>query len=171
MRACATACRLSCCQTAQGPRLVQRCGPVFRRPRRAPSDRRVGTGSHGANRTGRPFTGDYAGDLLYATLLEFGFATGHYQARPDDGLRLVDCIISNSVRCVPPQKQADSGGDRHVQRLFACAHRRTAQCFRDVGAWTHRSRQRVDDPRFAQIRVSLRTRREARAASGPAPLR
>ena len=59
-------------------------------------------GLQGANRTGRPFTGDYAGDLLYATLLEYGFAKGHYQARPDDGLTLVDCRISNAVRCVPP---------------------------------------------------------------------
>jgi uracil-DNA glycosylase family 4 len=62
-------------------------------------------GLNGANRTGRPFTGDYAGDLLYATLLKFGFARGHYHARPDDGLELVDCIISNSVRCVPPQNK------------------------------------------------------------------
>jgi uracil-DNA glycosylase family 4 len=62
-------------------------------------------GMQGANRTGRPFTGDYAGDLLYATLLEYGFATGTYQARPDDGLRLVDCRISNAVRCVPPQNK------------------------------------------------------------------
>ncbi len=62
-------------------------------------------GLNGANRTGRPFTGDYAGDLLYATLLEFGFARGRYDARPDDGLQLVDCIISNSVRCVPPQNK------------------------------------------------------------------
>jgi uracil-DNA glycosylase len=59
-------------------------------------------GLQGANRTGRPFTGDFAGDLLYATLLEFGFAKGIYQARPDDGLTLVDCRISNAVRCVPP---------------------------------------------------------------------
>ena len=59
----------------------------------------------GANRTGRPFTGDYAGDLLYATLLEYGFAKGVYQARPDDGLKLVDCRISNAVRCVPPQNK------------------------------------------------------------------
>ena len=59
----------------------------------------------GANRTGRPFTGDYAGDLLYATLLEYGFARGVYQARPDDGLRLVDCRIGNAVRCVPPQNK------------------------------------------------------------------
>jgi uracil-DNA glycosylase len=62
-------------------------------------------GMQGANRTGRPFTGDYAGDLLYATLLEYGFAKGVYQARPDDGLTLVNCRISNAVRCVPPQNK------------------------------------------------------------------
>src|SRR4051794_7092772 len=62
-------------------------------------------GLQGANRTGRPFTGDYAGDLLYATLIEYGFAGGNYQARPDDGLTLIDCRISNAVRCVPPQNK------------------------------------------------------------------
>lgn len=62
-------------------------------------------GMQGANRTGRPFTGDYAGDLLYATLLEYGFAKGNYQARPDDGLKLVDCRIANAVHCVPPQNK------------------------------------------------------------------
>jgi uracil-DNA glycosylase family 4 len=62
-------------------------------------------GVQGANRTGRPFTGDYAGDLLYATLLKYGFAAGHYQARPDDGLTLADARISNAVRCVPPQNK------------------------------------------------------------------
>ena len=62
-------------------------------------------GLQGANRTGRPFTGDYAGDLLYATLLEYGFASGVYRASPDDGLKLVDCRISNAVRCVPPQNK------------------------------------------------------------------
>jgi uracil-DNA glycosylase len=62
-------------------------------------------GLRGANRTGRPFTGDYAGDLLYATLIEFGFAKGHYEARPDDGLQLIDCRISNAVRCVPPENK------------------------------------------------------------------
>lgn len=59
-------------------------------------------GLKGANRTGRPFTGDYAGDLLYSTLLTFGFAKGTYRADPNDGLRLVDCMITNAVRCVPP---------------------------------------------------------------------
>ncbi|HEX9210197.1 MAG TPA: uracil-DNA glycosylase [Bradyrhizobium sp.] len=62
-------------------------------------------GMQGANRTGRPFTGDYAGDLLYATLLEYGFAKGTYQARPDDGMKLVDCRIANAVHCVPPQNK------------------------------------------------------------------
>ena len=59
-------------------------------------------GRSGANRTGRPFTGDYAGVLLYQTLLKLGFAKGRYEARPDDGLELVDCMITNAVRCAPP---------------------------------------------------------------------
>jgi uracil-DNA glycosylase family 4 len=62
-------------------------------------------GLKGANRTGRPFTGDFAGDLLYQTLLAFGFAKGNYAARPDDGLILVDCMITNAVRCVPPENK------------------------------------------------------------------
>src|ERR1700693_973774 len=62
-------------------------------------------GLRGANRTGRPFTGDFAGDLLYSTLLEFGSAGGTYQARPDDGLELIDCRITNAVRCVPPENK------------------------------------------------------------------
>lgn len=62
-------------------------------------------GLRGANRTGRPFTGDYAGDLLYATLIDLGFAEGVYERRPDDGLRLRDCAIANAVRCVPPQNK------------------------------------------------------------------
>ena len=65
-------------------------------------------GLRGANRTGRPFTGDYAGDLLYATLTEFGFARGHYAASPDDGLQLLDCRITNAVRCVPPDNKPTS---------------------------------------------------------------
>ncbi|MCE9521544.1 MAG: uracil-DNA glycosylase [Alphaproteobacteria bacterium] len=62
-------------------------------------------GVTGANRTGRPFTGDHAGELLYGTLLKFGFATGKFEARIDDGLKLVDCRISNAVRCVPPENK------------------------------------------------------------------
>jgi uracil-DNA glycosylase family 4 len=59
-------------------------------------------GVRGANRTGRPFTGDFAGDLLYRTLLHFGLARGRYLADPEDGLTLADCRVTNAVRCVPP---------------------------------------------------------------------
>jgi len=59
-------------------------------------------GLKGANCTGRPFTGDYAGDLLYPTLIKFGFAQGQYGANPKDGLSLVGARITNAVRCVPP---------------------------------------------------------------------
>ncbi len=62
-------------------------------------------GLHGANRTGRPFTGDWAGDMLYPTLLRHGFAQGKYCERADDGLHLRNCRISNTVRCVPPQNK------------------------------------------------------------------
>jgi uracil-DNA glycosylase family 4 len=62
-------------------------------------------GVSGANRTGRPFTGDFAGDLLYATLARFGFANDRFRADPADGLELYDCMVSNAVRCVPPQNK------------------------------------------------------------------
>jgi uracil-DNA glycosylase family 4 len=62
-------------------------------------------GLKGANATGRPFTGDYAGDLLYGTLAKFGFTRGHYGGRADDGLELVDARITNAVRCVPPENK------------------------------------------------------------------
>jgi len=62
-------------------------------------------GLKGANRTARPFTGDYAGDLLYPTILKFGFASGNYGATPADGLELKNCRITNAVRCVPPENK------------------------------------------------------------------
>ncbi len=62
-------------------------------------------GLQGANRTGRPFTGDYAGVLLYETLIDYGFAEGVYEARPDDGLKLTEAMITNAVRCVPPENK------------------------------------------------------------------
>lgn len=62
-------------------------------------------GLRGANRTGRPFTGDFAGDLLYETLLACGLAEGTYAQRADDGLHLIACAITNAVRCVPPQNK------------------------------------------------------------------
>lgn len=74
-------------------------------------------GLRGANRTGRPFTGDHAGLLLYATLLRFGFARGDYRAQPDDGLRLIDCRITNAVRCVPPENRP-TGAEVNACRRF-----------------------------------------------------
>lgn len=64
-------------------------------------------GKQGANRTGRPFTGDYAGELLYSTLLKFGLAEGEYQADPADGLRLTGAIILNAVKCLPPANKPE----------------------------------------------------------------
>jgi uracil-DNA glycosylase family 4 len=77
-------------------------------------------GLKGANRTGRPFTGDWAGDLLYATLLKFGFATGAYDERADDGLALVDCRVTNAVRCVPPENKP-TGGEVAACRKYLTA--------------------------------------------------
>lgn len=62
-------------------------------------------GMKGANRTGRPFTGDYAGELLYSTMLKFGFADGTYKADPNDGFTLRDARIANAVRCLPPENK------------------------------------------------------------------
>src|ERR1051326_6190076 len=64
-------------------------------------------GKHGANRTGRPFTGDYAGELLYATMLKFGLAEGEYRGDPGDGLRLKGAVILNAVKCLPPANKPE----------------------------------------------------------------
>ncbi|QCK87041.1 uracil-DNA glycosylase [Phreatobacter aquaticus] len=77
-------------------------------------------GLQGANRTGRPFTGDYAGDLLYETLIGFGLATGTYGQRPDDGLALVGTRITNAVRCVPPENKPTTE-EIHTCRPFLSA--------------------------------------------------
>jgi uracil-DNA glycosylase family 4 len=77
-------------------------------------------GRTGANRTGRPFTGDGAGVMLYETLLKTGFARGTYLARPDDGLQLVDCMISNAVRCAPPGNKPDTA-EENTCRPFLTA--------------------------------------------------
>ena len=84
-------------------------------------------GLRGANRTGRPFTGDHAGLILYATLRQFGFARGEYRAAPDDGLELIDCRITNAVRCVPPRtgRRATRSTPAGSSSRVSCApHRR-----------------------------------------------
>jgi uracil-DNA glycosylase family 4 len=87
-------------------------------------------GLRGANRTGRPFTGDFAGDLLYRTLLKAGFAVGDYGADPQDGLRLVGARIVNAVRCVPPQNRPEPA------EIAACGRFLAAElaCLPDVKA-------------------------------------
>ncbi|HSV00299.1 MAG TPA: uracil-DNA glycosylase [Roseiarcus sp.] len=73
-------------------------------------------GKQGANRTGRPFTGDYAGELLYATLTKFGLATGDYRADPGDGLRLTGAVILNAVKCLPPANKPEP------REIATCRH-------------------------------------------------
>lgn len=90
-------------------------------------------GLKGANFTGRPFTGDYAGELLYATLLKFGLAQGEYLARPDDGLRLINCRITNAVRCVPPENKPIPEEERNcrdflIEEIRAMPRLRTVIC-------------------------------------------
>ena len=75
-------------------------------------------GLRGANRTGRPFTGDHAGIILYDTLLRFGFARGRFEARVDDSLELVDCRITNAVRCVPPENRPLGGEVANCRRFL-----------------------------------------------------
>lgn len=76
-------------------------------------------GLRGANRTGRPFTGDFAGDLLYETLIEYGFARGTYRADPGDGLTLIDAAIVNAVRCVPPENKPTTDEIKACRPFFS----------------------------------------------------
>lgn len=108
-------------------------------------------GKGGANRTGRPFTGDYAGDLLYETLAAFGFSEGAYDARPDDGVRLRDAMITNAVRCVPPENKptaAEINGCRpHLSaRVSALPRLRAVLC---LGKIAHDSVIRAQGARLA----------------------
>jgi uracil-DNA glycosylase family 4 len=78
-------------------------------------------GKQGANRTGRPFTGDYAGDLLYATLLKFGLAEGEYRADPADGLKLQGAVILNAVKCLPPANKPEPSEIATCRNYFEAA--------------------------------------------------
>ena len=75
-------------------------------------------GLHGANRTGRPFTGDYAGGLLYSTLHKFGFADRAVSVGADDGMQLIDCRITNAVKCLPPQNKPETAEIRTCNRFL-----------------------------------------------------
>lgn len=78
-------------------------------------------GKRGANRTGRPFTGDYAGELLYGTLLKFGLAEGAYEAHPGDGLALKGAVILNAVKCLPPGNKPEPGEVATCRNYFEAA--------------------------------------------------
>ena len=75
-------------------------------------------GKYGANRTGRPFTGDYSGDLLFGMLAKYGFTEGEYASRIDDGLALRDIIILNAVKCLPPQNKPTPEETRTCRRFL-----------------------------------------------------
>ena len=115
-------------------------------------------GLKGANRTGRPFTGDYAGDLLYATLRKFGLATGEYDQRPDDGLTLDDALIVNAVRCVPPQNKPTTDEIRTC-RQFLDGDDRRAAAPRLSRARPHRPRLAAGRARRKTLPPPLRARR------------
>jgi len=102
-------------------------------------------GLRGANRTGRPFTGDYAGDLLYATLKKYGFAKGDYQASPDDGLELEDVAIVNAVRCVPPQNKPVGAEINNCRRYLESFihHLPSLQAIVTLGLVAHQSTLRA----------------------------
>ena len=93
--------------------------PSFGTPRASLLVVGLAPGRNGANRTGRPFTGDFAGDLLYDTLLSFGFAQGTYGASRSDGLELLSCMITNAVRCVPPHNKPAPGEIKNCRAYLA----------------------------------------------------
>jgi uracil-DNA glycosylase family 4 len=102
-------------------------------------------GKHGANRTGRPFTGDYAGDLLFSTLAQFGLTEGQYEGRIDDGLALRDIIIVNAVKCLPPQNKPTSEEARTCRRYLErqVATLPNARIFIALGQIAHQSAVKV----------------------------
>lgn len=107
-------------------------------------------GVTGANRTGRPFTGDWAGDLLYATLAKFGFSNDLYDKHANDGLKLIDCMITNAVRCVPPQNKP-IGEEIKVCRQFLqgrLASSKNLQAIVCLGRIAHESVLRALDVRL-----------------------
>ncbi len=111
-------------------------------------------GKHGANRTGRPFTGDYAGDLLFATLLRHGLAEGTYEGRSDDGLTLRGIIIINAVKCLPPANKPTPEEARTCRRFLEAqvGALRHARIFVPLGQIAHQSAVKVLGGRLPKAR-------------------
>jgi len=122
-------------------------------------------GLRGANRTGRPFTGDYAGELLYSTLIRFGMARGNFEARPDDSLELVGTAIVNAVRCVPPQNKP-TPAEIATCRTFlvpTIARFPNLRAVLALGAVAHQSTVRALGQRMAAFPFKHGSRQEAGA--------
>ncbi|RUU53549.1 uracil-DNA glycosylase, partial [Mesorhizobium sp. M2C.T.Ca.TU.002.02.1.1] len=120
-------------------------------------------GLRGANRTGRPFTGDYAGDLLYGTMIAQGLARGEFKARPDDGLELVGTAITNAVRCVPPENKP-VGSEIATCRTFlkpTIARFPNLRAILTLGSIAHQSTVRALGERVAAIPFRHGGRQEA----------
>jgi uracil-DNA glycosylase family 4 len=113
-------------------------------------------GKHGANRTGRPFTGDYAGDLLFATLAKFGLSNDRYDGRTDDGLLLKDVVILNSVKCLPPQNKPTPEEIRACRPFLArsVAELPNARTFIALGQIAHQSAVKVLGGRLPKARFA-----------------
>lgn len=130
-------------------------------------------GRTGANRTGRPFTGDWAGDLLYGSLLKSGLAGGTYDKRPDDGLTLKGTMITNAVRCVPPENKPTGGEVGNCRpflraRIEACPDLRTILC---LGKISHDSVLRALGEKVAAKPFGHDTAYSVEAPQGPVLLR
>jgi uracil-DNA glycosylase family 4 len=120
-------------------------------------------GLRGANRTGRPFTGDFAGELLYQTLIGFGFARGRFEARPDDGLELVGTAITNAVRCVPPENKPVGAEIATCRRFLDATIRRfpNLEAILTLGTISHQSTVRALGERIAAVPFKHGGAREA----------
>ncbi len=111
-------------------------------------------GKHGANRTGRPFTGDYSGDLLFGTLAKYGLAEGAYDARPEDSLRLTGAVIINAVKCLPPENKPTTEEIHHCRPFLAgqAAALPHARVFVALGQIAHQSIVKVLGGRLPKAR-------------------
>lgn len=113
-------------------------------------------GKHGANRTGRPFTGDFAGDLLFSTLARYGLAEGGYEGRVDDALVLKDAVIVNAVKCLPPENKPTPEENRTCRRFLAgqVAALPRARIFVALGQIAHQSAVKVLGGRLPKARFA-----------------
>ncbi len=124
-------------------------------------------GLRGANRTGRAFTGDASGDLLHPTLLKYGFAEGQFLNTPNDGMELVDCAITNAVRCVPPENKP-TGGEINKCRQFlrpTIAQFPNLAAIITLGKIAHDSTLRALEARVADYPFAHNARHKLRSAN------